>query len=109
MSYSSRSLVLALTIVLLVAAGVFAYVRWYSPPGERVERARDAGATTREAPVIATVSECDGPQGRVFSDEPCADDAKVREVRAPNRLSGESEPAAGSAGPRRERPRYPAR
>ena len=112
--YRSRSFFVALTIVGVVSAGIFAYVRWYPNPEarvERTERARDGGqaAATKQAPVIATVYECDGPQGRVFSDQPCADDAKIREVRAPNRLSGEPEPGAETAGSSRERPRYPAR
>ena len=36
------------------------------------------------APVIAEIYECTGSGGRILSDKPCADDAQVRRVRAPN-------------------------
>ena len=55
-------------------------------------------------PVIATVYECTGSQGRILSDKPCADEARVRQVYTPNgmvptKVEARKRPQeAGSAG-----------
>src|SRR5262245_57094910 len=59
--------------------------------------ARDQDLSAR--PVIATVYECSGPEGRILTDKPCADGAKVSQVREPNRMNGEPPIAAEPAKP----------
>ena len=86
----------------LVAGGIYAYKRWYSAePASNAERApktsvplRGVQASTDPSeeknliarPVIATVYECTGPEGRILSDKPCASDARTLHVRAPNSM-----------------------
>ena len=94
----------ALVLIAVVAGGWFVYDRWYSPDSASAPEARRKSAPVAEIakassgsaqdpdlgglPVIATVYECKGPEGRVLSDKPCADDAQLRQVREPNRMDG---------------------
>lgn len=100
----------AVVLLILVAPGIYAYKRWYaihSAPAQPTERrpqntAELAPTTSVPAPAdppstellaeddpiatpgIATVYECTGPEGRILSDKPCANDARTLQVRAPN-------------------------
>jgi hypothetical protein len=94
MTQKSSGFGMALVLVALGALAVFAYDRWHSPPPRKMQPAaeiapassapaRDESAT---GPVIATVYECNGPDGRAFTDKPCANDAKLRQVLEPNNM-----------------------
>jgi hypothetical protein len=58
------------------------HVEWRIPVRTRQPELR----TTPRSGVIARVYECDGDNQRVLSDQPCAVDAAVRDVAAPNRM-----------------------
>jgi hypothetical protein len=98
-SSDSRNFGLALGITALVIGGFVVYARWYSPDSapaaattdrlpERVAEISPPSTMPSSSglPVIATVYECNGTAGRVLTDKPCADDAQVREVLAPNSM-----------------------
>jgi hypothetical protein len=100
----------AVVVMALVAGGLYAYQRWYAidlVPSQSIERAPQetaelAPTTSAPAPadppssellaeedpvatpVIATVYECQGSEGRILSDKPCANNAHTLQVRAPN-------------------------
>jgi hypothetical protein len=94
----SRNFGLALGAMALVIGGFVVYARWYSPnsapvpttdrpPKQVAEISPPSSAPSGSGlPIIATVYECNGTAGRVLSDKPCADDAQVREVLAPNSM-----------------------
>jgi len=90
----SRSFRIAVGLLVLAVGSFLAYARWvaHSPvsvsPAAGMSTMSQAQHDSKSAspPVIATVYECNGAQGRVLSDRRCADDAKVRQVMAPNRM-----------------------
>ena len=84
----SRDFAIGLAITCLIVAGLFAYSHWSSPDNPPSNANKKQGSTRNSAPVIATVYECNGANGRVLSDKPCGDDAKVREVVQPNLMPG---------------------
>ena len=100
--HMARNFGKAVAVVALIAGGIYAYMRWSSPdstPGQstrhkpdRIAEIAPASAAAAQddemsaGPVIATVYECAGAEGRVLSDKPCASDARVRQVREPNRM-----------------------
>lgn len=93
----SRSFAAGLIAASLLAVGFVAYARWSAPvalptqvelPILRVSsdasrRAQDSRTADRSS-IIATVYECEKADQRVFSDRPCSEDARLREVSAPN-------------------------
>jgi hypothetical protein len=97
-SSDSRNFGLALGITALVIGGFVVYSRWYAPdstpaattdrPPQRVAEISSPSSVPGGSgiPVIATVYECNGTAGRVLTDKPCADDAQVRDVLAPNSM-----------------------
>ncbi len=78
----SRDFVYGLVIVCLMVAGFLAYTHWAEPRREP----RTARPARESSTVIATVYECRGENGRVLSDQPCGEDAKVIKVEEPNRM-----------------------
>jgi hypothetical protein len=101
----SRDFAVGLSLAILVVAGFFAYAHWWAPLSspargqagpDGAKRLRmdssaraDAGSTGSSTGVIASVYECNGPEGRVLSDQRCAENAQVREVLAPNVMQSE--------------------
>jgi hypothetical protein len=94
----SRSFTMTLIATTLLVVGFVAYARWSVPTAQttradlivqrqpQLNSARNSHDSTPLAkpPFIAIVYECQGVDQRVFSDHPCSDDARVREVIAPN-------------------------
>ncbi len=123
----SRDFVIGLTLTCLIAGGFFAYAHWGAPAKaelgaiqdphlqprprqhERVHHA-SADAPRESSSVIATVYECHDENGRVLSDQPCGEGARVREVALPNLMTANSrlESSAGAVAPTDSaRPRIP--
>jgi hypothetical protein len=116
----SRSFATALIATTLVVVGFVAWARWSTPvrqasgvevtePRIDVSPAADASSLPVKPAVIATVYECDEARQKVFSDRPCSEDVRIREVIAPNgmratdvtryaRVGSRSEQVAASAG-----------
>jgi hypothetical protein len=91
----SRDFALGLAVTGLIVGGFFAYTHWYAPGNPPSSAKKQPDSTRKSLPVIATVYECNGDNGRVLSDKPCGDDARVREVVQPNLMPGSAstEPA----------------
>ncbi len=84
----SRDFAMGLAVTCLIVGGFFAYTHWYAPDNQPSKAKQQHGPKHKSLPVIATVYECNGENGRVLSDKPCGDDAKVREVVQPNLMPG---------------------
>ena len=84
----SRDFAIGLAVTCLIVGGFFAYTHWYAPSNPPSKAKVQHRATRNSPPVIATVYECNGDNGRVLSDKPCGDDARVREVVQPNLMPG---------------------
>ena len=84
----SRDFAIGLVVTCLIVAGFFAYSHWYAPSNQPAAAKKQRRSTADKLPVIATVYECNGADGRVLSDKPCGDDARVREVVQPNLMPG---------------------
>lgn len=91
----SRDFAIGLTVTCLIVAGFFAYAHWYAPSSQPSTAKKQHGSTRNSPPVIATVYECNGDNGRVLSDKPCGDDARVREVVQPNLMPGSASTESG--------------
>ena len=84
----SRDFAIGLAVTCLIVAGFFAYTHWYAPSSSPANAKEKFRSKVDGLPVIATVYECNGDNGRVLSDKPCGDDARVREVVQPNLMPG---------------------
>jgi len=84
----SRDFAIGLAVTCLIVAGFFAYSNWYAPSQQTSRANEQPRSTAKSRPVIATVYECKGDNGRVLSDRPCGEDARVREVEQPNLMPG---------------------
>ena len=92
----SRDFALGLLVTCLIVGGFFAYSR-YAPGDQPANAKKQHGSARNSLPVIATVYECNGDNGRVLSDKPCGDDARVREVVQPNLMPGSASTESGRA------------
>jgi hypothetical protein len=91
----SRDFAIGLLVTGLIVAALFAYSQWYAPGKQTSHANKQRRSTATSPPVIATVYECNGDDGRVLSDKPCGDDAQVREVVQPNLMPGSNRPESG--------------
>jgi hypothetical protein len=99
----SRDFAIGLVVTCLIVSAFLAYSHWYAP-GKQASRANEQRrSTTTSPPVIATVYECNGDNGRVLSDRPCGDDARVREVVQPNLMPGSGDAESEQPAANRER------
>jgi hypothetical protein len=96
----------ALSMALLVVGGFVVFAVWQMPaepppsiqattavstvhPISSQVRIATHESETATPPVITTVFECQGDEGRVLSDQPCGGGARLREISAPNRMNAE--------------------
>jgi hypothetical protein len=87
----------------LIAGGFYAYTRFSGerhaeparPADARISPVAEVGSAVSShekeqdlsgRAVIAQVYECTGSAGHVLSDQPCAEDARIVQVREPNRM-----------------------
>jgi hypothetical protein len=105
----SRDFAIGLTVTCLIVTAFFAYSNWYAPASQTTRVDEHRRSTANSPAVIATVYECNGEDGRVLSDKPCGDDARVREVMQPNLMPGSAntQSARPSAGDPAKRARTP--
>ena len=87
----SREFALGLAVTCLIVAGFSAYTHWNAPSNSPADAKKQRHSNADDLPVIATVYECNGANGRVLSDRPCGDDARVREVVQPNLMPGSAD------------------
>jgi hypothetical protein len=91
----SRDFAIGLTVTCLIVGGFFAYSHWFAARSQPSNTNEQRGSTRKSIPVIATVYECNGDNGRVLSDKPCGDDARIREVVQPNLMPGSATTESG--------------
>jgi hypothetical protein len=87
----------------LIAGGIYAYTHFSGerhaeparPADYRISPVAEVGPAVSSdekeqdlsgRAVIAQVYECTGSAGRILSDKPCAEDARILQVREPNRM-----------------------